>query len=277
MTPAGPVDGPSWPESLTAAPRSGAFADAPSGAACGGGLPRTCDTPASTRSVRAANSSASASCPRTRSTRGTELSSGRPSGPSAGTSIALCRAYTPGAGSGVRVAPAATRASARSFWPTRGREPLPVRQDEGAERRRDQQGADDLEREHVLAEDDVRDAGRVVVASPRRSARTACRRSARPTTPTSTTPSPMPASSPIQRCPRMVSTSESDAVDADEHEDEQEEHHHGAGVDDHLDDPEEHRVLRDVEERQRDHHDDHGERGVHGLLGEQQRRARRAP
>ena len=34
--------------------------------------------------------------------------------------MALCRAYTPGAGSGVRVAPAATRASARSFWPTRG-------------------------------------------------------------------------------------------------------------------------------------------------------------
>ena len=40
-------------------------------------------------------------------------------------------------------------------------------------------------------------------------------------------------------------------VDADQHQHEQEQHHHRAGVDDHLHDAEEQRVLRDVEHRQR--------------------------
>ena len=60
------------------------------------------------------------------------------------------------------------------------------------------------------------------------------------------------------------------AVDADEHEDEQEEHHHGAGVDDHLHDAEELGPLRDVQERQRDHDEDDGQGRVDGLAGQQQ-------
>ena len=42
-------------------------------------------------------------------------------------------------------------------------------------------------------------------------------------------------------------------VDADQHQHEQEQHHHRAGVDHHLHDAEEQRVLGDVEHRQRDH------------------------
>ncbi len=42
-------------------------------------------------------------------------------------------------------------------------------------------------------------------------------------------------------------------VDADEHEYEQEEHHHCAGIDHYLHDAEEQRVLRDVEDRKDDH------------------------
>src|SRR5690554_1057975 len=85
---------------------------------------RTCSSPVIARSGGveptasgprwACTSPTERSWPRTRSTRGTECSSGRPPGPRAATSIALLRAYTPGAGSGVSVSPAATRASARS-------------------------------------------------------------------------------------------------------------------------------------------------------------------
>ena len=72
--------------------------------------------------------------------------------------MALCRAYTPGAGQR-REGRAGRDAGVGALLLADARgEPLPVRQDERAERRGDQQGADDLEREHVLAEDDVRDA-----------------------------------------------------------------------------------------------------------------------
>jgi hypothetical protein len=59
-------------------------------------------------------------------------------------------------------------------------------------------------------------------------------------------------------------------VHADQHQDEQEQHHHGAGVDEHLDDAEELGTLDDVEDAEDDHHQRDRDRRVHGLLGEHQ-------
>jgi hypothetical protein len=59
-------------------------------------------------------------------------------------------------------------------------------------------------------------------------------------------------------------------VDADEHEDEQEEHHHRAGVDEDLDDAEELRLRGEVEHAEVDHDEGHAQRGVDRLAGEEQ-------
>jgi hypothetical protein len=59
-------------------------------------------------------------------------------------------------------------------------------------------------------------------------------------------------------------------IDSDEHEDEQEDHHHGAGVDEDLDDPEELRLLGEVEDAEVDHDERHAQRGVDRLAREQQ-------
>src|SRR5690606_18577112 len=59
-------------------------------------------------------------------------------------------------------------------------------------------------------------------------------------------------------------------VHADEHEDEEEEHHDRAGVDDDLGHPQEDRLLDDVEPGQGDHDEDDAHRGVDGLAGEEE-------
>ena len=59
-------------------------------------------------------------------------------------------------------------------------------------------------------------------------------------------------------------------VDADEHDDDEEQHHDGAGVDEDLDDTEEVGTLGDVEDAEDDHRQGHAERRVDGLLGKDQ-------
>ena len=54
-------------------------------------------------------------------------------------------------------------------------------------------------------------------------------------------------------------------VDADDHEDEQEQHHHRTGVDHHLHHAEEQRILSDVDHGQRDHGGGQADRGVDRL------------
>jgi hypothetical protein len=58
------------------------------------------------------------------------------------------------------------------------------------------------------------------------------------------------------------------AVAADEHQHEQEQHHHGARVDDDLHEAEEHRPLGHVEHAQREHRAGQAQRRVHGVAGE---------
>jgi len=58
------------------------------------------------------------------------------------------------------------------------------------------------------------------------------------------------------------------AGDADQHQDEQEQHHDRAGVDDDLHDAQEVGALGQVEDREADHGHRQRQRGVHGLLGE---------
>ena len=59
-------------------------------------------------------------------------------------------------------------------------------------------------------------------------------------------------------------------VDPDEHQHEEEQHHHRAGVDDHLDDGEERGVEGDVEHGQAQHHRGEEQRTVNGLPHEDQ-------
>jgi hypothetical protein len=63
-------------------------------------------------------------------------------------------------------------------------------------------------------------------------------------------------------------------VDADQHEDEQEQHHHGTGVDHDLHDTEERRILRQVHHREAQHRHGQQQRTVDGLLHEQHARGR---
>ena len=58
------------------------------------------------------------------------------------------------------------------------------------------------------------------------------------------------------------------AVAADEHQHEQEQHHHGARVDDDLHEAEEQRPLGHVEHAQREHRAGQAQRRVHGVAGE---------
>jgi len=59
-------------------------------------------------------------------------------------------------------------------------------------------------------------------------------------------------------------------LNAHQHEDEQEEHHDGTGVDNDLNNEQEWRTLSGIEHGETDHHNRQAQRSVHGLLGEHQ-------
>ena len=144
-----------------------------------------------------------------------------------------------------------------------------MRQHERTERGRDEQRAHDLHREHVVGEDHVRDPDGVgVLVRDLQAHRLGVHRGADhahedgdQAEPCEPSGPPLTADGLDERVGRP---------DADEHQHEQEQHHDRAGVDDHLHHAEEHGALRHVDERERDHHDDQAQRGVHGLAGEQQ-------
>ena len=106
-----------------------------------------------TASMSSASAGAERTVPRAASTRDTEASEAVPSGSSAGVSTALCRAKTPGVGSG----PGCVPLFGVVVHPLRGqgglgrlrRQAFAVREHHGAHRRGDQQGAGDLEGEDV--------------------------------------------------------------------------------------------------------------------------------
>ena len=123
-------------------------------------------------------------------------------------------------------------------------QPLAVRQHHRAERRGDQQRAGDLEGEDVVAEQQLRDALDVAVLVAPSPSPVGGAVDRVPTAAISRTAKPTPSASPASsRWPRIVSTSESRRVDADQHQHEQEQHQDRAGVDDDLHGEQERRVL----------------------------------
>jgi hypothetical protein len=143
--------------------------------------------------------------------------------------------------------------------------PLTVCEHHRAHRRDDQQGADHLEGEDVAREDEVGQADDVAVLVRLGEALVGHDRVAQAEDQQAAEAErghdggdPLTAQGLDQRVGR---------VHADEHQDEQEQHHHGAGVDDDLDDAEERSVLGQVEHGQREHGQGEQERRVHRLLG----------
>ena len=223
--------------------------------------------------IGAARSRLSRMAPRARSVVETERSDAVPSGNRAGVSTALCRAKTPGVGSG----PGCCAGVGVTLHPVHHQlvlaallgQPLAVRQHHGTESGGDQQRRRGLEGEHVPVEDqrgqalDVAAFGRVGAGQTQRLAddgvaggedhqRTeadAGQRGERTLT--------------LDRLHQRVG-----GVHADQHQHEQEQHQDRAGVDDDLHGEQERRVKRRVLHGQGDHHRGQAERGVHRLAGQ---------
>ena len=195
----------------------------------------------------------------------TDSAAPEPSGSRAGMSTALCRAYTPGLGS-VRGVPARPEPLLGEFaLGLAALEPLAVRQHHRAECGGDQQRAGQFERPQVLGEDQRRQALDVAAGVGLRAGPVNPVADTLPMPAISRTPNPTPA---IDRRNALSANGFHQrlrGVHADQHQHEQEQHHHRAGVDDHLHDAEEQRVLRDVEHRQRDHRGGQEHRRVHRL------------
>ena len=184
-------------------------------------------------------------------------------------STALCRAKTPGAGSGALIGPSLMRRSAELALRRPRHQALPVREHHRAEGRGDEQGTGDLEGPDVVAEDQGGHGGDVAVpidaVEPHRGRQDDMRQHADEQRRHAQAEQHRGAPLALDRLDQGVG-----GVDPDQHDHEQEQHHDRAGVDEDLHAAQEGRLLGEVHDSEAHHHDRHAQRGVHGLLGEQQ-------
>ena len=166
-----------------------------------------------------------------------------------------CRARRTRACAGAACRPASCRGVRRSL----------VRQHHRAERRGDQQRAVNSNGEDVLAEHQRGKAVRVAVGVGARRGRRPAPATVWPIASTAMMPKTRPTTRGGEPLAADRLAQRLGGVDAHQHQDEQEQHHDRAGVDDDLHREQERRALRGVQDRQADHHDRQAQRRVHGL------------
>jgi hypothetical protein len=145
-----------------------------------------------------------------------------------------------------------------------------VGQHHRADRRRDQQRAGDLEREHVAGEQDVGEALDVAAAVGLLETHGAAERDLAERDDEHDAEQQPAGDGQGALTPDRLDHGVG-GVDADDHHHEEEQHQDRAGVDDDLHGEEERRLEHGVQHREADHHDREQQGGVHRLAHEQHR------